>query len=650
MSEVETFGAGSTATSSAATTTTATAGRAQGQPRDPAGPRHRLPHGHQPPDAERHPGHHVDAEGEVDRLGRGHRHQGGRPGQRVGDVTAGRHVEGVGAQHPGEQHGQRALDGRDVPRGGGAADRGDEPHEAADGADGQDGLDRRPRPVPPPVGQGVADDRGAPWRRRPRPLRARPGSSRRPRPPPRWPPRPPGTAPSARAVPACWPGRPAATGSRRPPHQARLPRCRSAGGGGAGARARARRRPRSTRSRTTRTTWPSVSTGAEHHRPAAEPDGGRVRPSPARTRPRPRPGRRAGRGRRRSGRRSGAPSRGPSGSRRARWPASGWTGGCPPAGTGAPRGAPRLPRAPGGGRHRSSARATSARGRLARARGHVQGTGRGTSTSRAHHSRPKGAQEATSTTTASSTPRRAGVTVTSTVRGPRAGPAALAAGPTGYRGRMRTGPLASMVTVTALSRLRRRTGRPEQVTTARQAGNSGATRPVMSTAASRAPTAWTQPDPLEWATPAQASTATTLPTTGANHATGCGRGAEPAGTARRAGVPAGRAPHRQAPRDDHAGQGGRQPDHGTGHDDLRPEDGADDDDGAEAGDEPGAHGSDRAPQQRTSVGAWRAHVAGTGVSATIRATRTGPSPPLPSAISRWERQATATAWMSWGVT
>ena len=66
-------------------------------------------------------------------------------------------------------------------------------------------------------------------------------------------------------------------------------------------------------------------------------------------------------------------------------------------------------------------------------------------------------------------------------------------------------------------------GQPVQVTAARRAGKRGATSPVASTAANRAPTAWTHPDPLEWATPAQASTATTLPTTGANQATGCSR-------------------------------------------------------------------------------------------------------------------------------
>ncbi len=62
-----------------------------------------------------------------------------------------------------------------------------------------------------------------------------------------------------------------------------------------------------------------------------------------------------------------------------------------------------------------------------------------------------------------------------------------------------------------------------QVTVARRAGNKGATRPVINTAANKAPTAWTHPDPLEWATPAKAAMATTLPTTGATQANGCTR-------------------------------------------------------------------------------------------------------------------------------
>ena len=52
------------------------------------------------------------------------------------------------------------------------------------------------------------------------------------------------------------------------------------------------------------------------------------------------------------------------------------------------------------------------------------------------------------------------------------------------------------------------------MTLARRAENSGATSPVASTAANRAPTDWTQPDPLEWATLDRATTVMKLPTTG----------------------------------------------------------------------------------------------------------------------------------------
>src|SRR5580704_14344947 len=87
---------------------------------------------------------------------------------------------------------------------------------------------------------------------------------------------------------------------------------------------------------------------------------------------------------------------------------------------------------------------------------------------------------------------------------------------------MRMGPLATMVS----SRARPASvsdGEPVQVSAARRAGNIGATMPAIRTAANRAPTAWTQPDPLEWATPAHANMATALPTTGANHVRGCTR-------------------------------------------------------------------------------------------------------------------------------
>jgi len=84
---------------------------------------------------------------------------------------------------------------------------------------------------------------------------------------------------------------------------------------------------------------------------------------------------------------------------------------------------------------------------------------------------------------------------------------------------MRKGRLASMVSSVArpasLSE-----GEPVQVTLDRKEGNAGAMSPTTSTAANRAPTACTHPEPLEWATAAQVNMVTTLPTTGANHPTG----------------------------------------------------------------------------------------------------------------------------------
>ena len=311
--------------------------------------------------------------------------------------------------------------------------------------------------------------------------------------------------------------------------------------------------------------------------------------------------------RRRPDRRSGAPSRVPSATRRGRWPASGRTGGCPRAGRGVRRGAHRRRTGSGAGRHRSSSRGGTAGDPVRRAAGPRAAAGGAAPTiSRAHHNSPKGAQEATSTTTASMTPRRAGTKVTSTVRGPRTGPAARATGPTGCRGRMRTGRSASKVTRHRPTRPGRPMGWLVQVTPALRAGTIGATRPMTSTAASRAPTACTQPDPLEWATPAQASTATTLPTTGASQATGCSRarsrtppgtrsGSERAGPAGATGRPRRRG--RPASVAD-------QPDGGPGHHDGGPEGGPDDEHDAPAGhDVTGGDRTDRAPQQRTAVGA-----------------------------------------------
>ena len=49
---------------------------------------HRAPHGHQPDQAEGGPDDDVEAEGRVDGLGRGHRHQAGRAGQGEAEVAA----------------------------------------------------------------------------------------------------------------------------------------------------------------------------------------------------------------------------------------------------------------------------------------------------------------------------------------------------------------------------------------------------------------------------------------------------------------------------------------------------------------------------------------------------------------------------------
>ncbi len=150
-----------------------------------------------------------------------------------------------------------------------------------------------------------------------------------------------------------------------------------------------------------------------------------------------------------------------------------------------------------------------------------------------------------------------------------------------------------------------------QVTAARRAGNTGATSPMTSTAASRAPTACTQPDPLEWATPAQASTATTLPTTGAEPGHRVRPGAETDATVRRAGIRRAPAARGQPPGEEGAGQCGHQPDGGSDHDDGGPEDGPDDDHAAHAGHQAGGGGADRAPQQRPAAGGrCRAHVGG----------------------------------------
>ena len=206
------------------------------------------------------------------------------------------------------------------------------------------------------------------------------------------------------------------------------------------------------------------------------------------------------------------------------------------------------------------------------------GRGRGTSTSRAHHRSPNGADDDDSTVTVVSTPRRSGMMVTATSRAPRAAPLPGAAGPVGRSGRIRNGRLATMVSAvarpTSLS-----DGEPVQVTLDRMAGSSRGDQPDHQYRGQQGPTACTHPDPLEWATPAQANMVTTLPTTGATTPPG---GSGDADGEEREGVRLDPAPE---------------------------------------------HGRPRPPA--TGPGQRRAHVVGTGVSAMIRATRAGPVPAAP---------------------
>ncbi len=268
---------------------------------------------------------------------------------------------------------------------------------------------------------------------------------------------------------------------------------------------------------------PTLGLEGPEHRPAGPGRGtGRPPPSPAPTRPRPRPGRGAAststttgssvwrsrsRDHQRPDVRGGRPvDRAP---------------GVAGAGRAARPGARRLRRAPGAATRRRSRRvAASRRPGRAQAGRHVQRAGQG------HLDLPRPPQQAE---------RRARGQLDGhvlddapPVRGdgdhhrPVAPRRALGPGCGAHRDRAAgCGSARWPLRVSATGRPASASeGEAVQVTTARRAGNSGATSPVNRTAASRAPTAWTQPDPLEWATPAQARTATRLPTTGANQATG----------------------------------------------------------------------------------------------------------------------------------
>ena len=125
-------------------------------PRRTGEARHGPPHGPKAPESARRPGQYVETEREGDGLGGRHCHQGRRAGQGVGDVTAGGYVKGVGGEDPGEQDGQRSLDGGDVAGVGRVEGRRDEPGEASHGGQGQNDLHPDPRPGPASPGPEIA--------------------------------------------------------------------------------------------------------------------------------------------------------------------------------------------------------------------------------------------------------------------------------------------------------------------------------------------------------------------------------------------------------------------------------------------------------------------------------------------------------------
>ena len=235
-------------------------------------------------------------------------------------------------------------------------------------------------------------------------------------------PRPPGRGPSARAGPAGWPGRPAARGSRRAVPSARSRRSGDAepppGGGARPGPGAGRGRP----GRAPACTDSAVGLHGCRAPPVGRgPDGRRARPS---TRSALRLGcsRVGGQDDVDDDRVVGLALRLPhhQAIRRARWPASGPTAGCPRTGRGAPPGARRTRPAPGARPRRRRRRPASSIGPGSPGSGrHVEWAGAGPP-------RPLGPTTADRTVrttparrpTSSSTPRRSGVTVTSTVRVP----------------------------------------------------------------------------------------------------------------------------------------------------------------------------------------------------------------------------------------
>ena len=107
---------------------------------------HRGPHFGQAPEATGEPGHHEEAEAEIDGERRRHRHQPGRCAQREEQVAAGRDMEGVHHQDGDQQDRQRIDDGRDAARR--RAHRTEEEDAGGKSTDGHHDLHPPRRPGP----------------------------------------------------------------------------------------------------------------------------------------------------------------------------------------------------------------------------------------------------------------------------------------------------------------------------------------------------------------------------------------------------------------------------------------------------------------------------------------------------------------------
>ena len=459
-------------------------------------------------------------------------------------------------------------------------------------------------------------------------------------------PRPPGTGTECSGARAGWPGRPAARGSRRPRRRppGRTARRPAPADG-------ARPGPGGGRGRSGRTTRPTTCRRlevTEHHRLARGPGSRRARPSPAR--PPPRRRRVVGQhhldddgivglalglaDHERPGVGGGRPVDGPAGV---------------PGPVGADAaGLARRRTGPAAGRRRRRRRAGSAGRPARRAAGPRAAAGAAgprppgpTTAARRARTRPPPRRPT------SSTPRRAGHQGRRRPSGPPWPAHGPGPGPPGSSGRIRTGRSASRSSSTAAAPPGRRTGTAVQVTPGpagrddrgeqpgdQHGGQQGADGldPARAARVGHAGPGEHGDDAADHrAEPGHRVDPSAEPDAR-------GTAAGPAGRRRVAsrhetGRPASAATARCGP-----GRRGRGPEE-------RP---------TEHGDAPTRPAAipDQAPAERRTApsAAPPGSRGGTGVSAMIRPTRPDRRRRRPSATSRWERQATATAWMSSGVT